>query len=159
VFSTATGDIFVGVGNDRAFGRLCQEIGRGALTEDPRFARNQDRVANREALRTALAEVFAREDGVALCTRLVAAGVPAGPVRGIDQALADPHSVIRGAVIEQDWYRGVASPIRFSQDPAQLRHLPPRLSEHAAEILAGFGYDESEIEALMEQGVVGPPAV
>ncbi|MCL2715115.1 MAG: CoA transferase [Alphaproteobacteria bacterium] len=158
VFSTATGPIFVGVGNDGSFARLCREIGRADLTQDPRFARNQDRVANREALCAALAEVFADQDAGELCTRLVAAGVPAGPVRGIDEALADPHTVIRGGVIEQDWYRGVASPIRLSRDPATLRHLPPRRSEHGAELLAEFGYGADEIEALTRQGVVGAAA-
>jgi len=157
LFATATGDIFVGVGNDGTFGKLCREIGRADLAQDPRFARNQDRVANREALCAALGEVFAGHDADRLCARLIGAGVPAGPVRGIDQALADPQSGINGMVIEKDWYRGVASPIHFSRDKAGLRHLPPRFSEHASELLAEFGYEAGEIEALMAASVVSRP--
>ena len=60
-------------------------IGREELGSDPRFARNKDRIANREALRTELAAVFAQHEAEPLCNRLLAAGLPAGPVQKIDR--------------------------------------------------------------------------
>lgn len=154
IFPTRTANIFIGVGNDGTFRKLCREIGKPDLGTDPRFARNQDRVKNRDALRSELAEVFSQFDAEPLCDRLLAAGLPAGPVQSIDKALTDPHTLARGDIIEKDWYRGVASPIRFDRTKASLRRVPPKFSEHSRAVLAEHGYADAEIDALIEQGTV-----
>ena len=154
IFPTRTDDIFIGVGNDGTFRKLCKEIGKPELGADPRFARNKDRIKNREALRAELAAVFCQQDAEPLCDRLLAAGLPAGPVQSIDQALTSAHSVHRGDVIEKDWYKGVASPIRLDRSKPSLRSVPPGFSEHASEVLAECGYSANEIEVLVADGVV-----
>jgi formyl-CoA transferase len=136
---------------------LCKEIGKPELGTDPRFARNKDRIANREALRAELAAVFCQHEAEPLCNRLLAAGLPAGPVQKIDQALTNPHTIHRGDVIAKDWYKGVASPIRLDRNKPSLRRLPPKFSQHAAEVLAELGYAEAEIEAMVSQGTVCGP--
>ena len=100
-----------------------KEIGKPELGSDPRFARNKDRIANRDALRAELAAVFSQHDAGPLCDRLLAAGLPAGPVQRIDQALTSAHTVHRGDVIEKDWYKGVASPIRLERSKPSLRRV------------------------------------
>src|ERR1700760_2254559 len=157
IFPTRTDDIFIGVGNDGTFRKLAKEIGKPELGTDPRFARNKDRIANRDALRQELAAVFSQYEAEPLCNRLLAAGLPAGPVQSIDKALTSAHAVHRGDVIEKDWYKGVASPIRFARSKASLRGAPPKFSEHATAVLAEFGYSKREIDALVEQGVVCGP--
>src|SRR6185312_11131378 len=157
IFSTRTDDIFIGVGNDGTFRKLCKEIGKPELGADPRFARNKDRIANREALRVELASVFSAQEAGPLCDRLLAAGLPAGPVQSIDQALASPHALHRGDIIEKDWYKGVASPIRLQRSKPGLRHVPPKFAQHTAEVLSEFGYGSGEIEALVAEGVVCGP--
>jgi crotonobetainyl-CoA:carnitine CoA-transferase CaiB-like acyl-CoA transferase len=87
----------------------------------------------------------------------LAAGLPAGPVQKIDQALTNPHTVHRGDVIQKDWYTGVASPIRLERSKPSLRCTPPKFSQHAAEVLAEFGYSTDEIEMLMADGVLCRP--
>src|ERR1700739_3129906 len=67
IFPTKTDDIFIGVGNDGTFRKLAKEIGKEELGSDPRFARNRDRIANREALRTELAAVVSQHEGEPLC--------------------------------------------------------------------------------------------
>lgn len=109
IFPTKTDNIFIGVGNDGTFRKLAKEVGKPELGTDPRFARNKDRIANRDALRAELAAVFSQYEAELLCNRLLAAGLPAGPVQKIDQALTNPHTVHRGDVIAKDWYKGVAS--------------------------------------------------
>jgi crotonobetainyl-CoA:carnitine CoA-transferase CaiB-like acyl-CoA transferase len=79
--------------------------------------------------------VFSQHDAAPLCDRLLAAGLPAGPVQSIDQALTSAHTVHRGDVIEKDWYRGVASPIRLQRSKPSLRSVPPKFSEHATAVL------------------------
>src|SRR5438045_3670515 len=157
IFPTRTADIFIGVGNDGTFRKLCKEIGKAELGSDVRFARNKDRIANREALRAELAAVFSQHDAEPLCDRLLAAGLPAGPVQAIDTALTNAHTVHRGDVIEKDWYKGVASPIRLQRSKPSLRRTPPKFSQHTYEVLAEFGYSNSEIDALLAKGVVCEP--
>ena len=128
IFPTRTDNIFIGVGNDGTFRKLAKEIGKPELGTDPRFARNKDRIANRDALRAELAAVFSQHDAEPLCDRLLAAGLPAGPVQSIDQALTSAHTVHRGDVIEKDWYKGVASPIRLERSKPSLRSVPPKFS-------------------------------
>jgi crotonobetainyl-CoA:carnitine CoA-transferase CaiB-like acyl-CoA transferase len=154
IFPTRTDNIFIGVGNDGTFRKLAKEIGKPELASDPRFARNKDRIANREALRAELAAVFSQHDAEPLCNRLLAAGLPAGPVQSIDQALTSPHAAYRGDVVEKDWYKGVASPIRLSRSKPGLPSVPPTFGQHTVEVLAEFGYSTSEIEALAAEGVI-----
>jgi formyl-CoA transferase len=157
IFEARDGKIFTGVGNDGTFRKLCKEIGKPELGTDPRFARNKDRIANRAALRTELEAVFKQYDAEPLCDRLLNAGLPAGPVQSIDKALTNAHTVHRGDVIEQDWYKGVASPIRFERSKASLRSLPPKFSEHAGAVLAEFGYSPGDVETLVAEGIVSGP--
>jgi formyl-CoA transferase len=157
IFPTRTDGIFIGVGNDATFRKLAKEIGKPELGADPRFARNKDRIANRDALRNELAAVFSQHDAEPLCDRLLAAGLPAGPVQRIDQALTSAHAAYRGDVIEKDWYKGVASPIRLQRSKPSLRSIPPKFSQHAAEVLSEFGYSRAGIDALVADGVVCGP--
>ncbi len=156
-FPTKTDNIFIGVGNDGTFRKLAKEIGKPELGTDPRFARNKDRIANREALRAELAAVFSQHEAEPLCNRLLAAGLPAGPVQKIDQALTNAHTIHRGDIIAKDWYKGVASPIRMDRTKASLRRTPPKFSQHTAEVLGEFGYSKAEVEALVAKGVVCGP--
>ncbi len=157
IFPTKTDNIFVGVGNDGTFRKLCKEIGKPELAGDPRFARNKDRIANRDALRAELAAVFSLYDAEPLCDRLLAAGLPAGPVQRIDQALTSAHAAHRVDVIEKDWYKGVASPIRLERTKPSLRNVPPKFSEHTGGVLTEFGYSKAEIDNLVAKGVVCGP--
>jgi formyl-CoA transferase len=154
VFAARDGNIFMGVGNDGTFRKLMKELGKPELGTDPRFARNRDRIAHRDELRAVLEVILQEHDSEPLCRRLLAAGLPAGPVQSIDKALAGPHVKHRGDIIEKDWYKGVASPIRFDRTKASLRQVPPKFSQHADVVLGEFGYSRDEIANLKAQGVV-----
>jgi crotonobetainyl-CoA:carnitine CoA-transferase CaiB-like acyl-CoA transferase len=153
-FQTRDGLIFIGVGNDGTFRKLCQEIGKPELATDPRFTTNRSRIDNRDAMRIEMEKVFKNFDRDALCDRLLAAGLPAGPIQSIDKALESPHAQARGDVVAKDWYKGVASPVRFERNKASLRYAPPSFSEHAADILKEAGLDEKDIADLTAEGVV-----
>ncbi|MFY0475285.1 CaiB/BaiF CoA transferase family protein [Achromobacter marplatensis] len=125
---TASGPIFLAVGNNRQFALLAQVLNAPGLTADPRYATNADRLRHRQALRDELSALLAEQDAAALADRLLRAGVPAAAVQTVDQALAHPHTRHRGMVLEQGDYRGVGSPIKLSRTPATLRKLPPALT-------------------------------
>lgn len=153
-FNTQTTEIFVGAGNNRAYTRLCNEIGRPELAEDPRFASNADRVVNRDELKAELETTMAEVDGFALCDRLLAAGLPAGPVLDTAEVMSAEHTLHRGMAAELDWYKGTGIPIKFSRTPGAIKRTPPAFAAHAREILAEHGFSEGELDALINDGAV-----
>lgn len=134
-FRTGTVPLFLAVGNERAFKRLCEIIGVPELAQDPRFATNADRVVHREALKVELERALARHDGAQLWQQLIDAGVPAGPLFGVKAAVEHPHTAHRKMIVEQGRYRAMATPIKPSRSRAPLRRVPPRFAEHTEEIL------------------------
>jgi formyl-CoA transferase len=56
--------------------------------------------------------------------------------------------------IEKDWYKMAGTPIKLSRTPGALRHLPPKFGAHSQEILAEFGFSETEIESLLASNTV-----
>lgn len=147
-FETATGAIFLGIGNDRQFEAVCRLLGAPDLAQDPRFSTNGARSENRALLRPRLEALLAGRDARALEAELLAAGVPAGAVASLEAALAAPHTVHSRLILEAGPYRGVASPIRSGEDrPAPFRR-PPLFAEHRRDILAEAGYAPGEIDAL-----------
>lgn len=155
-YATATVPVFLAIGNDTAFRKLCTVLGRPALADDPRFGSNGDRVINRIALKQELETLLEDKNGAVLGDAMLAAGLPAGAIRTLDAALADPQAVHRGAVLAQDWYRGINTPLRFSRSEASLRHLPPKLGADGLAILEEAGLTGDEINTLTSTGIVTP---
>jgi len=125
---TASGPIFLAVGNNRQFAQMAQVLGAPTLATDTRYAHNADRLQNRQALRDELSALLADKNAAELADRLLRAGVPAAAVQTVDQALAHPHTKHRGMVLQHGDYQGVGSPIKLSRTPATLRKLPPALA-------------------------------
>jgi len=124
------------------------------LATDPRFRTNGDRVANRPALTALLSEAFAGLDGHALTLKLLRGGVPAGPVLGVDEAMAADHTAHREMVAEIGDYRALGTPIKLSRTPGGMRAAPPKFAEHTDEVLAAHGFTPEEIEGLEQDGVL-----
>lgn len=127
VFSVADGHIILAVGNDRQFGKLCDWLGMAELAQDPRFASNAARVANRDALTGTLGAALAGIAKDRLLSELAALGVPAGPINTMAEVFADPQVVARGMQIMADGVPGVRSPIRFGQGELALDRGAPAL--------------------------------
>ncbi len=153
-YQTATCQVFLAIGNDGQFRKLAAAMGLPGLADDPRFAGNAARVANRPALMAALAPAFAAEDGHALSERLARLGLPAGPVLAVDEALAAPHTAARAMVTEHAGFRALGTPIKLSRTPGETRAAPPRFGQDGAAVLAEHGYSPGEIAALEAEGVL-----
>ena len=147
-FPTASGEMFLGVVNDGQFAKLCRCIGREDLLGDPRFSRNGPRLENRAQLRKELEKALAAEDVGPLCARLMAAGVPAGPVHSVPQALQHAHTAAREMVVEKDGYRGLGVAVKLGRTPGSVRRAPPSLGADAREVLRGAGLSDEEIRKL-----------
>ncbi len=140
---TADNDLIVAAANDRQFRKLCEVLGIPEVADDPRFVRNADRTANREALRPLLIERLATRGAVEWFDLLVTAGVPCGPINTIDGGFAMAERFGLEPIVEVgDGDRAVPTtrhPIRFSATPATYALPPPGLDEHGAEIRKWLG--------------------
>ncbi len=158
-FPTADGFITIGAPSQRLFERLCAALDLPDLLTDPRFATPADRKANEQPLAEIISARTRREPSAVLLDRLQRAGVPAGPIWTIAEALASPQVAARGLIWETEHpsagpVRLVGSPLHLSQTPATLRRPAPRLGEHTAEVLGALGLGPQEVERLRTEGVV-----
>jgi crotonobetainyl-CoA:carnitine CoA-transferase CaiB-like acyl-CoA transferase len=137
---TADGEMIVTAGNDGQFRRLCEVLELPGLVDDPRFARNQDRTANREALRPLLVARLRTRTSEEWFRLLIQVGVPCGPINTVDKGVAFAEELgLDPVVTVGEGDRAVPSvrnPITFSATPARYERPPPALDEHHDEIRA-----------------------
>jgi formyl-CoA transferase len=157
-FRAADKPIIIAVGNDRQFAKLAAILGHGQWADDPAYSTNAARVAARARLVPMIAEIIATRPAADWLDLLEKAGIPAGPINTISQALADPQAVHRGARIDAGGgalgnVPMVGSPIRIDGERSDAPLPPPALGEHG-DLLRQW-VDEAELERLKAAGVVG----
>jgi crotonobetainyl-CoA:carnitine CoA-transferase CaiB-like acyl-CoA transferase len=161
-FRTADGWINIGGANQGNWERIAEVLGHPQWRNDPRFAANSDRMRNLQALTDAMNAVLAQRSTAQWLDAFDAAGVPAGPVNSVGEALMHPQTHARGMVVELEHPQAgrtlaLGCPVHFSQTPTRVDRAAPLLGEHTREVLHEFGYDDEEIEALLSDGVVATP--
>ncbi len=153
-FPAKGGTLFLAIGNDGQFAKLCDLLEVPALARDGRFATNRDRLANRPALRDALTAALAGQDAAETAQRLLRAGLPAGKVAAIDEALSAPHTHARQMITELGAFRALGTPIKLSRTPGATRLAPPGFNAHGHAVLRARGFSEEEIAALAADGIL-----
>jgi formyl-CoA transferase len=154
------GHFTVGAANPKLWPIFAGLIGRPELTQDPRFKGVGDRVKNRAALEKELEVATSRETRAHWLAKCEAAGIPAGPIYSIPEALADPHAQARGMVQELEHpqagrVKTLGNPVKLSRSPATLRSAAPLLGADTDTVLAGVGYTAAQIAALRVKKVLG----
>lgn len=152
-FATATDPIYLAVGNNGQFQRLCEALGHGHLSSDPRYTTNAQRAVHRFELKRDLEAAFARFDAQALFEKLVATGVPCGVIHNVVEALDHPHTAHRGMVAEVDGFRSVASPVKLGRTPASYRLRPQQRGQSTLQVLQEAGLSAAQIRQLLDRGV------
>jgi len=159
-FKSRDSYLVIGVAGEAIWRRFCQAIGMAGLADDPRFARNPQRVEHRGELIDILTEIFLQRDTAAWVTLLIDAGVPCAPVQTIDQVFLAPQVIAREMVVEvphptAGTIRMAGLPVKFSGTPASIRLAPPLLGQHTAEVLRSWlRLDDSAIDDLKSKGVI-----
>jgi crotonobetainyl-CoA:carnitine CoA-transferase CaiB-like acyl-CoA transferase len=140
VMPTADRDMIITAGNDRQFRALCEVLGIAEVADDPRFASNADRTANREVLRPLLLAGLARWKADDLFVALNEAGAPCGPINSIGEGveLAESLGLAPRVELGTDGRQVtlVRDPITFGDADLRYELPPPELGEHSDEIKA-----------------------
>ncbi len=160
-FRTGDGLLNVAANKQEQFEALCRVIGRASLTEDPRFAERQSRLDHRFELKALIEEALAEDSASAWASALNAAGVPAGPVLTLPEALAEPQIRERGLVARFDEVPEVDGPVRIVRTGIKIDGKapavdapPPRLGADTDAVLASLGRSAEDIARLREEGAI-----
>ena len=159
-FEAKDGHIVVATRQEGFWRKLCSALAEPGLAEDPRFASNAERIANREALVPRLERIFRTRTVADWLARLRAAEVPAAPVNNLDGAFAEPPVAEREMIVEYDHpevgrVRLPGNPIKMSDMTGTPSQPAPRLGEHTDAILRGLlRLSEERIAALRDSGAI-----
>lgn len=154
-FDAADQPIIIAVGNNRQFARLATICGLAEWTEDERFATNEARVANRAEMVRLVAETIATRPAADWLSALEEAGIPAGPINRLTQALDDVQIQHRQMVRAIAGVPQVGSPVRLNGERADADLPPPRLGQHTLEVLDRLGLRADDVERLKAAQIIG----
>jgi succinyl-CoA--D-citramalate CoA-transferase len=161
IYPTADGGyIAISCGSQRIFEDLMDAIERPELKKDPRFASMALRVANRDAVDSAVKEWAARQPTATALQELVAHHVVAGKVNDIESVLADAHIIAREAVVAvNDPTLGsmrMPAPVpKLSATPGAVRWTGREPGADNRYVFSDLlGLDEASIEALQRQNII-----
>jgi formyl-CoA transferase/CoA:oxalate CoA-transferase len=160
-FRTVDSWIVVACLSENFWPPFCRALGREELIEDPRYAINQQRVANREELVALIGAELAAGTKAEWLARFEAEGFPAAPVSRVSEVLADPQIRHRKMVRTLPVPGGgelevVGNPVKLAEFEEDVECAPyPRLGEHSGEVLAEvLGFDPEQVERLRAEGVI-----
>jgi crotonobetainyl-CoA:carnitine CoA-transferase CaiB-like acyl-CoA transferase len=159
-FKTRDSYLVVGVASEGIWHRFCQAVGRPELADDPRFARNPQRVEHRDELIRILLDLFLTRDTTTWMRLLIDAGIPCAPVQTIDQVFNSSQALHREMVVEVQHptagaVRMAGLPVKLSVTPGSVRLAPPLLGQHTQEVLSTWlKMEGSAIADLKREGVI-----
>lgn len=158
-FKTKTFDIVIDCNMQNIFAELCDAIGASDMAVDPKFCSRENRLENKDELYDILEKVFLTKTGEEWL-ELLDKRIPIGPINTIDKALSDPQILSRNMVVEIDYGKGrklkiVGNPIKMAEIDQEVFRAPPRLGEHAEQILGEIlQYPPEEIEQLRQEKII-----
>jgi crotonobetainyl-CoA:carnitine CoA-transferase CaiB-like acyl-CoA transferase len=154
-FDASDKPLIVAVGNDRQFAKLAELCGHGEWASDERFATNAARVHNRAEIVRLIGECIRQKPAAEWFANFDAAGIPAGPINAISEALADIQAQHRQMVRTIAGVPLMGSPLRLDGERADSYLPPPSLGQHTDEVLASLSLDNRKLERLRAEGVIG----
>ncbi|WP_280152019.1 CaiB/BaiF CoA-transferase family protein [Piscinibacter sp. XHJ-5] len=154
-FRTGDGLLNIAANKQEQFEAVCQVLGHADWAQDPRFVDRHSRLQHRDALRQLMEQAMGAKSASDWWRLLNEAGVPAGPVYSVPQALEHPQVQQRGMIATFKNAPGVGRDIRvvrtgfkLNGQPPSVDTPPPMLGQHSDEILAELDYSAEEIDAL-----------
>jgi len=160
VFPAVDGYLVIAAQVDDALQRLAKLIGGDEYAADARLHQQLGRNEHREAIMDKVREwTMSQASVITCCAALDAAAVPAAPVQTIDEVLADPQTLERGMLVEQEHpvlgnIKMTNLPFHFSDCDTSPSGPAPLLGQHNRSIASSLGYADADIDALHTDGVL-----
>jgi len=149
VFEVADGHIIVAVGNDGQFARFCGALGLEHLADDPKFATNGARTANKNELIPIISKALLGHEKAWLLAAMGTASVPVGPINTVPEVFASEQTKAREMQIHMDHATGangvdlIGNPVNFSKTPVSYRRAPPVCGQDTDAVLARMSKSQS----------------
>jgi itaconate CoA-transferase len=150
--------VMLGLQNEREWAAFCTRVLREPeLATDERFASNSRRVANQDALRERIAQVFSGLSAEQVIARLDEAQIANARMNEMHDVWQHPQLIARGRWTEVATPNG---PIPALLPPGKTAAYDPRmdavpaLGQHTDAILAELGRSADEIARLRREGAV-----
>jgi crotonobetainyl-CoA:carnitine CoA-transferase CaiB-like acyl-CoA transferase len=159
VFRTRDGYINIAANKQEQWESVCHVLEVPELISDPRFEKRDVRKQNRKALTPLLEEKLAERSTQEWVELLNVSGVPSGAILSLEDALKQPQ-VEHRETLKDVRVDGIGTiPLftltaKFEQTPGDITSPPPRLSAHTAEVLAGIGITQDEMDVLKTKHVI-----
>ena len=149
-YPTADRDIVIGLGSNKDWPNFCHTIGLPHLIEDPRFAGDEERLENRDALDEVLAAHLKQKPAAHWLELMVGAGIPCSAIETVESIAQQPISEEYKAFSQVSTESG--GTMRFVRNPIADGGLSetaaPELGQHKQEVLLELGYSEAEAETI-----------
>jgi crotonobetainyl-CoA:carnitine CoA-transferase CaiB-like acyl-CoA transferase len=160
-FRTASGLLNIAANKQDQFEALARVIGRPDLVGNPLFAERENRKQHRAALTAEIEQALAERSAREWEPLLARAGVPAGRVLDVPEALQSEQIAARAFLQSFPDVPGAGREVRVARagfklsggDP-EATAPPPVLGAHTDEVLAGLGYTRGQIEELRRSGAI-----
>ncbi|GER67425.1 CoA transferase [Weizmannia acidilactici] len=158
-FEAKDGYVIIAVPNDWLWRKMCDALGLQNLKNHPKYAVNENRVANREELVEILTAYTKTKSSLEIIECLNQAGVPSGHIHNLAQVLAHPQIKYREMIQEVEhptigMMKMLGIPIKLSDTPGSVRKAPPLLGENTEEVLIQLGYSNEDIENYKKRGII-----
>lgn len=159
IFRASDGDIAIAPSNDQFYFKLINLLGLIHLKDDPEFANNDLRLANRAKINAIIQEKIAIQSQAYWIEVLNKAGVPCSTVRNLREAFNDPQVRHQEMIIEAEHpghgkVKMIGFPIKLTKTPCRMQRPAPKLGEHTEEILTHLGYTFEQIKSIREHKVI-----
>ena len=160
VFEAKDGPLNLAPATPDMWTKLCGLMGLDALTADPRFVTNEQRMEHRDVLKSMIDAKLRTRTRADWTKDMIALGIPAGPINNLRDVFDDPQVRHCGLLEEVEHpilgkLKQVGSPITMEgTENGTVRLPPPMLGQHTTEVLGEFGSSDQEIGELVSSGVV-----
>ncbi|NYT66467.1 CoA transferase [Alcaligenaceae bacterium] len=160
-FETADGPLNLAPATQAMWNKLCSILELDALTVDPRFLTNADRMQNRHELKELLEGSLKRRTRMEWTPLMIENGIPAGPINNLSDVFNDPQVVacklvetVQHPILGELKQVGLPISMTHIEDGTSVRSAPPVFGQHTSDVFAGYGFSAEEIARLLQQKII-----